>query len=93
MRVLEKTIDLQEIMDKLYYGKLYRVHHDMDGNQTHNLSGYIDIVFIGWQGIQYFSSVPVLHYLQTVFFIKIWPVIFHVYLIQHQRYKEILWEC
>jgi hypothetical protein len=47
MRVLEKTIDLQEIMDKLYYGKLYRVHHDMDGNQTHNLSGYIDTVFIG----------------------------------------------
>ena len=34
------------------------------------------------QGLQYFSSVPVLHYLQTILFIEI-ENNFHEYLIQH----------
>ena len=36
----------------------------------------------GLQGFQYFSSLPVLYYLQTVLFNKIWTI-FHEYLIQH----------
>ena len=37
---------------------------------------------VGAQGFQYFSSLPVLHYLQMVLFIKI-KSFFYEYLIQH----------
>ena len=38
-------------------------------------------------GFQYFSSLPVLHYLQAVLFIKNWTI-FMKYLIQHSLKSE-----
>ena len=34
----EKTIDLSQVTDKLYYIIVYQVHVVMNGVQTHNLS-------------------------------------------------------
>ena len=34
----EKTIDLSQVTDKLYYIIVYQVHVVMNGAQTHNLS-------------------------------------------------------
>ena len=43
---------------------------------------YNKIFFLAYYGFQYFSSLPVFHYLQAVLFIKNWNN-FHEYLIQH----------
>jgi len=39
---------------------------------------FLDNYYKDRSGFQYFSSLPVLHYLQTVLFIKIWTIFMNI---------------
>ena len=50
-------------------------YHEKGFSEDDQLLPYMepwDVLYIGLQNFKYFSSVPVLHYLQAVLFIKIW---------------------